>query len=211
MDCSMPGFPVLHYLPECPEWTWVHVHWVSDAIKPSHPLSSPFPALNLSQHQGFFPMSQLFALGGQCIEASASVLPINLPLGMTSLISLLSQGLPRVFLQYHSLKASILPHSAFSMIPLSHSYITIGKTIPLTLQTFVGKVMSLLFNTLSKFVTTFLSRTKHLLILWLESLYTVILEPKKIKSVTISIFYPIYLSWSDGTKCHDLSFLNVEF
>ena len=208
MDCSTPGFLVLHYLPELAN---THVHWVSDAIKPSYPLSSPFPALNLSQHQGFFPMSRLFALGGQSIGASASVLPMNLPLGITSLISLLSKGLPRVFCQHHNLKASILPHSAFFMVPLSHSYITIGKTIPLTIQTFVSKVMSLLFNTLSRFVTTFLSRTKHLLILWLQSLYTVILEPKKIKSVTISIFYPIYLSWSNGIKCHDLSFLNVEF
>ena len=100
MDCSMPGFPVLHYLLE---FAQTHVCWVSDAIKPSHPLSSPAPlALNLpSWYQGLIPMSQLFASGGQIIGASASALPVNFqdwfPLGLTGLVSLQSKGLPRVF------------------------------------------------------------------------------------------------------------------
>ena len=88
---------------------------------------------------------------------------------------------------------------------------TTGKTIALTRWTFVGKVMSLLFSMLSRLVITFLPRSKRLLISWLQSPSTVILESKKIKSLTVSIFSPIYLPWSDGTGCHDLSYLNVEF
>ena len=113
-------------------------------------------------------------------------------------------------LQHHSSKASILQCSAFFMAQFWHLYMTTGKNITLTTQTFVGKVMSLLFNMLSRFVIAFLPRSKHLLISWLQSSSAVILEPKKIKSVTVSTF-PIYLQWSNGTRCHDLSFLNVEF
>ena len=101
MDCSTPGLPVHHQLPQ---FTQTHVHWVSDAIQPSHPLSSPSPpTFNLSQHQGLFQMSQLFASGGQSIgvSASTSVLPVNIqdwfPLGWTGWISLQSRGLSRVF------------------------------------------------------------------------------------------------------------------
>ena len=98
-----------------------------------------------------------------------------------------------------------------SPTPLLHPYMTTGKTIALTRQTFVTKVMSLLFNMLSKFVTAFLPRSKHLLISWLQSPSTVILELKKIKSVTVSCISPTILPWSDGTSCHDLHFLKVEF
>ena len=98
----------------------------------------------------------------------------------------------------HNLKASVLWCSAFSIVQLSHPYMTTGKTIALTIWTFVEKVMSLFFNMQYSFVITFLPRRKHLLISWLQSLSEVILEPKKIKSVTVSIF-PIYLHWSDGT------------
>ena len=97
------------------------------------------------------------------------------------------QGTLKSLLQHHSSKASILLCSAFFMVQLSHPNMTTGKTIALTRQTFVGKVMSLLFNMLSKLVIAFLSRSKHLLILWLQSPSAVILEPKKIKSVTVSI------------------------
>ena len=107
-------------------------------------------------------------------------------------------------------KASILWHSAFFTVQLSHPYMTIGKTIALTRQTFVGKVISLLLNMLSRLVITFLPRSKCLLILWLQSPSAVILEPPKIKSDTVSTVSSIYLPWSDGTRCHDLSFLNVE-
>ena len=113
----------------------------------------------------------------------------------------------RSLLQHHSSKASILWRSAFFIVQLSHPYMTTGKTIALTRQTFVGKVMSLLFNMLSRLIITFLPRSKCLLTSWLQSPSAVILEPKKIK---VSHCFPIYLPWSDGTRCHNLSFLNVE-
>ena len=121
------------------------------------------------------------------------------------------QGTLKNLLQHHSSKVSILQHLALFMVQLSYPYLTIGKTIALTIQTFASKVMSLLFNMLSRFVITFLPRSKHLLISWLQSPSTVILEPKKRKSVTASTFPLLYLTYSDGTRCHDLSFLNVEF
>ena len=119
------------------------------------------------------------------------------------------QGTLNSLLQHHSSKASILWHLAFFMVQLSHPYMTTEKT--LTRSTFVGKVMSLLFNMLSRLVMAFLLRSKHLLVSWLWSSSAVILEPKKIKSVTVSTFFPTYLPWSDATRCHDLRFLNVEF
>ena len=120
------------------------------------------------------------------------------------------QGTLKSLLQHHSSKSSILQHSAFFTVQLSHAYVTTGKTIALTRRTFVGKVMSLLLNMLSRLVITFLPRSKRLLISWLQSPSAVILEPQKIKSDTVSIFFPIYFPWSDGTGCHDLCFLNVE-
>ena len=192
MDWSTPGFPVLHYLLELAQ---THVHWVGDAIQPSHLLSSPSPpAFNLSQHQGLSQW-QFLASGGQNIgvSASASVLPINIqnwfPLGLIALIALQSKGLSRVFSNTSS-KASILWHSAFFIVQLSHLYTPTGKTIALTRWTFVGKVMSLLLNILSRLVITFLPRSKRLLISWLQSPSIVILEPKKIKSLTVSIVSP---------------------
>ena len=113
-------------------------------------------------------------------------------------------------LHHHSSKSLILQCSAFFMVQLSYPYMTTGKTIALTIQTFVGKDMSLLSNTLSRFVIAFLPRRRRLLISWLQSLSTVILKPKKIVCRCF-YFFPIYFSWSDGTKCHDLSILNVEF
>ena len=128
------------------------------------------------------------------------------------LISLQSKGLSRVFssstIWMHQL---ILQCLSFFMVQLSHPYRTTGETIALTRQTFVSKVMSLLFSTLSRFVIAFLPRSKHLLISWLQSLSTVILEPKKIKTCHRFHFSFIHLPWSDGTRCHHLSFLNGEF
>ena len=122
---NMPGLHVHHQLLK---FTQTHVHWLSDAIQPSHPLSSPSPpAFNLSQHQGLFQMSQLFASGGQSIEVSAStsVLLMNTqdwsPLGWTSWISLQSKGTLKSLLQHHSSEASILQRSAFFIVQLSHS------------------------------------------------------------------------------------------
>ena len=104
--------------------------------------------------------------------------------------SLAVQGTLKSLLQHHSSKASILHCSAFLIVQLSHPYMTTGKTIALTRQTFVGKVMSLYFNTLSRLGLAFLPRSKHLLISWLQSPSAVILEPKKIDSVTVSIVSP---------------------
>ena len=119
------------------------------------------------------------------------------------------QGTCKSLLQHRSSKASIR-HTAFFIVQVSHPCMTAGKTIALTRWTFVGKVMSLLFNMLSRLVMAFLLRSKHLLISWLQLPSTVILEPKKIVSHCFHCF-PIYLPWSDGTRCHDLTFLNVEF
>ena len=165
-------------------------------------------------------MSQLFTSGAQSIgvSASASVLPMNTqdwsPLGGTGWISLLSKRLSRVFsntiVEKHPFFGAQL-----SLWSNSHIYTRLlEKTIALTRWTFVGKVMSLLFNMLSRLVTVFLAsilRSKRLLISWLQSPSAVILEPKKIKSLTVSIFVPISVPWSDGNGCHDLRFLNVEF
>ena len=118
------------------------------------------------------------------------------------------QGTLKSLLQHHSSKASILWCSAFFTVQLSHPYMTTGKTITLTRQTFVGKVMSLLFNMMSRLLITFLPRSKRLLISWLKSPSAVILEPRKIKSDTVSTVSPSISH--DGTRCHDLSFLNVE-
>ena len=124
---------------------------------------------------------------------------------------LVVHGTFKSLLQHHNSKTSILQHSAYFTVHLLPLCMTIGKTASLNIQTFVSKVMSLFFNTLSRFVTAFLLRTKHLLILWMQSPSTVVLEPKKVKSVTVSTFFPIYLPWSDETRYHNLSFLNAEF
>ena len=123
---------------------------------------------------------------------SFSISPSNEYSGLISfrmdwLDPLAGQGTLRSLLQHHSSKASILWHSAFFIVQLSHPYMTIGKTIPLTRQTFVGKVMSLLFNMQSSLVIAYLPRSKCLLISWLHSSSAVILEPMKIKSLTVSI------------------------
>ena len=121
------------------------------------------------------------------------------------------QGTLKSLLQHYNLKASILWCSAFFMIQLSHPYMATGKTIAVTIWTFVGKVMPLLFNMISRFVIASLPRSKHLLMSWLQSPSAVILEPKKIKSLSSFHLSPFYLPRTDGTRCHDLSSLNVEF
>ena len=109
--------------------------------------------------------------------------------------------------QFKSINSSTL---SFFMAQLSHPYMTTGKTVALTRRTFVGEVMSLLFSMMSRLGIAFLPRSKCLLISWLQSPSAVILEPKKTVSHCFHCF-PIYLPWSDGTGCHDLSFLNIEF
>ena len=123
------------------------------------------------------------------------------------------QGTLKSLLQHHSSKASILWRSAFFIVQLSNPYMTKRKTIALTRWTFVGKVISLLFN-MSRLVVAFLPRSKCLFISWLQSPSTEILEPKKIKPITVSIVSPSIcheVMGLDLTRCHDLSFLKVEF
>ena len=140
-------------------------------------------------------MSQLFAWGGQSIGFSFNISPSNehsdlISFRMDWLDLLTVQGTLKSLLQHHSSKASILLCSAFFIVQLSNPYMTTGKTIALIRWTFVGKVMSLLFNMLSRLVITFLPRSKRLLISWLLSPSAVILEPRKIKSDTVSTVSP---------------------
>ena len=146
----------------------------------NHPVI-PFSCLQSFPASGSFLMSQLSASGGQSIRVSASTsaLPMNIqdwfPLGLTGWIFLQSKGLSKSLLQHYSSKASILRCSAFFIVQLSHPYLTTVKSIALTRWTFVGKVMSLLFNTLSRLVITFLPKSKRLLISWLQWFWS----PKK--------------------------------
>ena len=144
-------------------------------------------------------MSQLFTRGGQSIGVSASASvphPGLISFRMDWLDFLAVQGTLKSLLQHHSSKASILRCSAFFTVQLSHPYTTTGKTIALTRWTFVGKVISLLFNMLSRLIITFLPRSKRFLISWLQSPSAVILEPRKIKSDTVSTVPP--------SICHDV-------
>ena len=121
------------------------------------------------------------------------------------------QGTLKSLLQHHSLKASILWCSAFFMVQQSHSYMTTGKTVALTIWIFVSKMMSLLFNTLSRFVIAFLLRNKYLLISRLQSPFAVILETKKKETCHYFHFFPSYLPWNDRIRCHVLHYFHVEF
>ena len=114
-------------------------------------------------------------------------------------------GIPISLRIFHSLKASVAQHSTFFMVHLLHFYMTTGKNIDLSIWIFLGKMISLLLNVLSRFVIAFLPKSKHLLMSWLQSLSLVILEPKKTKPITFH-FFPIYLPWSNGTRCRDLGF-----
>ena len=159
MDCSTPGFPVHH---QCLELTQTHVHRVGDAIQPSHPLSSPFfPPSILPSIRVFSNESTLHIRWSKYWSFSFSISLSNEYSGLISFrmdwLDLLAvQGTLKSFLQHHNSKASILQCSAFFIVQLSHPYVTTGKTIALTRWTFVGKVMSLLFNMLSRLVITFI-------------------------------------------------------
>ena len=146
MNCSMPGLPVHHQLLEL---TQTHVHWVSDAIQPSHPLSSPSPpTFYLSQHQGLFQWLSSLHHVAKVLSFSFSISPSKEYSGLISfrmnwLDFLAVQGTLKSLFQHHSSKASILWCSAFFMVQLSHPYIATGKTIALTRWNFVGKVMDI--------------------------------------------------------------------
>ena len=188
MNHSTPGLPVHHQLPE---FTQTHIHRVSDAIQPSYPLSSPslLPPISPSIRV-FCNESTLRMRWPKYWSFSFSISPSKEIPGLISFrmdwLDLLAvRGTLKSLLQHHSSKASILQRSAFT-VQLSHPYMTTGKTIALTRRTFVGKVMSLLFNMLFRLVITFFPRSKRLLISWLQSPSVVILEPRKIKSDTVS-------------------------
>ena len=182
MNRSTPGLPVHHHLPEV---TQTHVHRVRDAIQPSHPLSSPLllplipPSIRVFSNESTLRMRwpNYWSFSFSIIPSKA--IPGLISLRMSWLDLLAVQGTLKSLLQHYSSEASILQCSAFFTVQLSHPYMTTGKTIALTRWTFVGKVISLLLNMLSRLVITFLPRSKRLLISWLQSPSAVILELKK--------------------------------
>ena len=205
MDCGTSGFPFHHQLLE---FTQTHVHWVGDAIQPSHPhrplllLPSIFPSIRVFSNDSVLPIRWL-----KYWSFSFSISPSNKYSGpiffrMDWLDLLAVQGTLKSLLQHQSSKASILQCSAFFIVQLSHPYMTTGKTIALTRWIFVGKVMSLLFNMLSRSVIAFLPRSNCLLISWLQSPSAVILEPQKIKSDTVSTVSP--------SICHDVMYIRIQ-
>ena len=195
MDCSTPGFLVLHYLLE---FVQTHVHCINDAIQPSHLLSSPSPlAFSLSQHQGVFQWVCCSSRVAKDYSFSFSISPSSEYSGLVSFridwLDLLAvQGTLTSLLQHHSSKTSILQHSTSFIVQLSHPYMATGKPIALTRWTFAGKVMSLLFNMLSRLVRSFLPRSEHLLMSWLCSPSAVTLEPPKNKVSHCFHCFPIY-------------------
>ena len=194
-DCSTPGLPVHHQLLE---FTQIHVHWVSDAIQPSHLCHSLLP-LSILPSIGVFSNESVHGIKG----FNFSICPSNEYSGLISFridwfYLLAVQGILKSLLHHHSSKESVLWCTAFFIIQLSHPYMTIEKTIALTRCTFIGKAMALLFNILSRLITTFLLRSRSLLISWVQSLAAMILEPPKIKSVTVSIVpYLFTIKWWD--------------
>ena len=198
MDCSMPGLPVHHRLLELAQ---THVHWVSDTIHlilccPLLFLPSIFPRIRIFSNESDLPIRwpKYWSFG-------FSISPSNEHSGLISFrmdwLNLLAvQGTLKSLLQHHSSNASILWCSAFFIVQISHPHMTTGKTIALTRQTSVSKVMSLLLNILSSLITAFLPGSKHLLISWLQSQSEVIMEPKKIKPLTVSTVSP--------SICHEM-------
>ena len=192
----------------------------TESVMPSKHLILYHPLLLLPS---IFPSIRIFSSKlSLCIRwqkywsFSFSICPSNEYSGLTSFrmdwFDLLAvQGTLKSLLQHHSSKVSILWHLIFFLVLLSHPYMTTGKPIALTRWAFISKLMSMLFNMLSRFLIAFLPRNERLLISWLQSPSTVNFEPKKIKSVTVSIVSPTICHEVMGPRCHDLSFLNVEF
>ena len=182
--------PVFHHLVELAQ---THVCWVRDAVQLFHLVSSPLPSV-FPSIKVFSKESALRLRWPKCWSFSFSISPCNEHSGLISfrvdwLDPLAVQGTLKSLLQHYSSEASVLQRSAFFMVQLLHPYMTTGKTTALTRRIFVGKVMSLPFNMLYRLVIAFLSGSKHLLISWLQSPSAVILKPKKIKFVTISIVF----------------------
>ena len=214
MDCSTPDFTVQHQLQELAQ---IHVQQVSDAILPSHSWSSSLllPSILLTIRV-FTSESVIHIRWPKYWSFSFNIRPSNEYSGLISFsidwFDLLAvQGTLKSLLQHHSSKATILRHSPFFIVQPSYSYMTTGKTIALTRCIFVGEVMSLLLNVLSRLVIAFLPRSKCLLISWLQSPSAVILEPKKMKSATVCIVSPSICHAMMGPEAMILVFLNVEF
>ena len=191
MNCSMPGLPVHH---QHPEFTQTHDHWVGDAInhlilcRPLLLLPSIFPNIRVNESALHIRWPKYWSFNFNITLSNKHLGLISFRMDWLDFVKV--QGTLKSLLQHHSSKGSILRHSAFFIVQLSHPYMTTGKTITLTWRTFVGKVMSLLFNMLSRLVITFLPRSKCLLISWLQSPSALILEPPKIKSATLSTVAP---------------------
>ena len=209
MNCSTPGFCGLHYLPDLLKLMSIKSAMLSNHLILCHPLlfHSVFPSIRVFSKdltlQTRWPKYQSFSFSIYPSTQYSGLISFNIDwFGLLAV-----QGALKRFLQYHSPKASILLYTVFFTVQLSHPYMTTGQTIALTIRTFDGKVMSLLFNTLSRFLIAILPRNKCLLILWLQSLSMLILETKKMKYDTFSTFLP----WSDRTGCHDLRFRLLSF
>ena len=189
----MPGLPVHHQLPESTQTHAIESVIPSNHLILCHPLlllPSIIPSIRVFSNESALPIRW-----PKYWSFSFNISPSNEHPGLISfrmdwMDFLAVQGIPKSLLQHHSSKASILQLSAFFIVQLSHPYMTTGKTIALTRWTFVGKVMSLLLNMLSRLVITFLPRIKCLLISWPQSPSAVILEPRKIKSDTVSTVSP---------------------
>ena len=213
MDHSTPVLPVHHHFQSLPKLMSIESVMPSNHLILCSPillLPSIFPSIRIFSNE-----SALHIRWPNYWSFSFSISPSNEHSGLISfrmdwLDHLPVQRTLKSLLQHHSSKALILWCSAFFIGQLSHPYMTTGKTIALTRWTFISKVMSLLFNMLSRLVIAFLPRRKCLLISGLQSPSAVILEPPKNKVWHCFHCFPIYLPWSYGTRCHDLSFLNVE-
>ena len=192
MDCNTPGFPVQHHSLSLLKLTSIELVMASNYLILCRPLPLPpsiFPSIRVFSSESVlhikWPKHWSFSFNSPSNEYSEL---ISFRIDWFDLLAV--QGTLKSLLQHHSSKASIFRCAAFFMVQLSHLYTTTGKIIALPIWIFVGKVMSLLFNILSRFLIAFLPRSKCLLISWLQSLSTVILEPKKIRSATVSTFSP---------------------
>ena len=199
-------------------WSSHKLMWIESVMPSSHLilwhpllLLPPIPpSIRIFSNESTLPMRWPKYWSFSLSISSSNEQPGLVSFRMDWLDLLAVQGTLKSLLQHHSSKASILQCSAFITVQLSYPYMTTGKTIALTRWTFVVKVISLLLNMLSRLVITFLPRNKCLLISWLQSPSAVILEPPKNKVWHCFPCFPIYFPWSDGTRCHDFSFLNVE-
>ena len=213
MDCSTPGLPVITNSQSLPKLMSIELVMPSNHLILCRPLLLPsvFPSIRVFSNE-----SALCIRWPKYWSFSFSINPSKeysrlISFRMDWLDLLAVQGTLKSLLQQHSSKASIFWHSAFFIVQLSHLYMTTGKTTALIRWAFVSKVMSLLFNMLSRLVITFLPRSKCLLISWLQLPSAVIFGATKNKVSHCFHCFPIYLPWSDGTGCYALGFLNVEF